>query len=66
MAIDVSLILLTAFAPSKPAPTTSSAIGVAVCAILVTAFNGIAGIFIPNIENGSPRNIPIMIGFLTR
>ena len=38
VAIIVGLIFLMALRPSKPAPTARSAIGVAVCATLVTVF----------------------------
>ena len=40
-----------------------SAIGVAVCAMYPIVLSGIAGIGMSNTENGTPRTIPIMIGF---
>ena len=54
-----------AFFPSKPAPTTISAMGVAVAATLFIAFNGIVGILSPVHATIIPRKIPIIIGFFS-
>lgn len=67
VAAMVGLIFLIALRPSKPAPTTRRAIGVAVLAIFVMALYGIAKagpvISIPKSEKGSPATIPMIMGF---
>ena len=64
VAIIVGLIFLMALRPSKPAPTARSAIGVAVCATLVTVFKTRGGSSIFSRENGTPAAIPRMMGLV--
>ena len=64
VATQVGAIFLIACFPLNVAPTTKSAIGVAVCAIKETVLVAICGSSIPQIENGKPKKIPQIIGFL--
>jgi len=60
----VGFSFLMALRPSKPAPTASSAIGVAVWATFVTVFNTRGGSSIFSREKGTPAAMPRMIGLV--
>ena len=63
VAMSVGRILVNAFLPSKLAPTTINASGVAREPILVIALKGIVGMCILNKETSNAERIPIIIGF---
>ena len=64
VAVIVGLIFARALRPSNVAPTTRSAIGLAVPPMLLITFNGMYGIGIRQNAKTQPARIPIIIGFL--